>query len=93
MLLYSSPHDDIAHTAVQLQLKQLCVVVLIVKLYCSGRLGEVHSGNGCSYRNGATVALSAEHCGVQYSDRLLFYVFHKLFDTERCVASNTVTME
>jgi hypothetical protein len=40
-------------------------------------LGEVHRGNGCSYRNVATVALSAEQYGVQYTGRLLFYLSAK----------------
>ena len=78
VLLYSSVDKDIAHTAVQLQRNDRfsnCVLLYwLYKLYCSGRLGEVHRGNGCSYRNGATVALSAEQCGVQYSGRLLFYL-------------------
>ena len=78
VLLYSSPHDNIAHTAVQLQHNDRfsnCVLLYwLYKLNCSGRLGEVHMGNGCSYRNGATVALSAEQCGVQYSVRLLVYL-------------------
>ena len=37
----------------------------------------------------ATVAPSAEQCGVQYSGAFR----HKLLETERCVTSNTVTME
>ena len=46
-------NDDNVHIAVQLQhnewVQQMGVLYLLYKLYCSGRLEEVHKGNGCSY--------------------------------------------
>ena len=54
VLLYSSPNDDIAHIAVQLQHNERfskCVLLYwLYKLYCSRPLEEVHRGNGCTYR-------------------------------------------
>jgi len=53
VLLFSSVKGDIAHIAVQLQHNvkfSNCVLLYwLHKLYCSGRLEEVHKGNGCSY--------------------------------------------
>jgi hypothetical protein len=68
VLLYSSVHSSTAHIAVQLQHNDRfsnCVLLLFLyllyKLYCSGRLEEVHRGNGCSYRIGTEMVLQW-HC-------------------------------
>jgi len=51
--MYNLQHDGTAHIAVQLQPNDRfskCVLLFqLYKLYCSGRLKEVHRGSGCSY--------------------------------------------
>ena len=89
VLLYSSPHDDSAHTAVQLQHNDRfsnCVLFYwLYKLYCSdgwkkctGVMAvatEMVLQWHCLLNNVVcSTALSSEQCGVQYSGRLLFYL-------------------
>ena len=65
-------------------LQRLIALLLVLQWHCL--LCSI-AIDCCS--TGVTVALSA----VQYSDRLLFYLRHKMLDTEHSVTSNTVRME
>ena len=94
VLLYSSLHDNIAHTAVQLlpndRFSNCVLLYWLYKLYCSGRLGEVHRVMAV-----ATEMVLQWHCLLNYvvcsTATDCWSIFpHKLRDTERCVTSNTV---
>ena len=85
--------------AVELQpsdgVPQLCIVVLIIYIVLQRTAGRCPQDNDCSYTIctvmvplNATVAPSAEWWGVQNSDTFR----HKVFETERSVTSNTVTL-
>ena len=97
---YSSVNVNIAHIAVQLEHNDRfskCVLLYwLYILYCSGQLEGMPKGNDCSYTVCTEIVLQW-HC-------LLHNVLcstavdccsafrHKLLDTERSVASNTVRM-
>jgi len=96
VLMYSSVHDNIAHIAVQLQhndrFNNSLFLYWLYKLYCNGRLEELHNGNGCSYRIGTEMVLQW-HCLLCSTAIDCCSAFrHKLIDTERSVTSNTVRM-
>ena len=95
VLLYSSPHDDTAHTAVQLQHNERfsnCVLLYwLYKLYCSDGwekctgvmavVTEMMLQWHCLL-NSAVCSTAIDCCSI---------FRHKLLDTERCVTSNTAT--
>jgi hypothetical protein len=93
--MYSSVHINIAHIAAHLQhndrFSNCLLLCSLYKLYCSGRLEEVHRGNGCSYRICTEMVLQ-RHC-LLYSTAIDFCsnFRHILLDTERAVTSNIVT--
>ena len=94
LLLYSSVNGNIAYIAVQLQHNDRfsnCVLLyLLYKLYCSGRLEEVHKCNGCSYTIGTEIVLQW-HCLLCSTAIDCCCAFrHKLLDTERSVTSNII---
>jgi len=96
VLMYSSVNDNIAHIAVQLQhndrFRNCLFLYWLYKLYCSGRLEEVHNCNGCSYTIGTEMVLQW-HCLLCSTAIDCCSAFrYKLLDTERSVTSNTVRM-
>ena len=99
--MYSLQHENIAHIAVQLQPNERfsnCVLLYwLYKLYCSGRLEEVHRGNDCSYTICTEMVLQW-HCllnNVVCSTAIdcCSAFRHKLLDTERSVTSHTDRIE
>jgi len=94
VLLYSSVNGNIAHIEVQLQHSDRfssCVLLYwLYKLYCSGRLEEVHKGNDCSYTIGTEMVLQWHSllknvlCSTAIDCCSAFR--HKLLSKERSVA-------
>jgi hypothetical protein len=72
---------------------QVVLLYLLYKLYCSGRLEEVHKGHYCSYRVCTEMVLQWERMVCSTAIDCCSAFRHKLLDRERCVTSNTVTME
>jgi len=93
--MYSSV-NNIAHIAVQLQHNDRfsnCVLLYwLYKLYCSGRLEEVHKGNDCSYTICTEMVLQWHYLLCSTAIDCCSAFRHKLLDTERSVTSNTVRM-
>ena len=94
--MYSSVNDNMAHIAVQLQHNDRfsnCVFLYcLYKLYCSGRLEEVHKSNGCSYTIVTDMALQWYCLLCSTAIDCCSGFRHKLLDTDRSVTLNTVSM-